>query len=111
MIAKESEPAIPERLAELRQRIFKRYDAVLQMKQPVAANLKQRAWTRDESRFAPRSAGKGDEWRQLARRNDVGRDQAFQEADRLAREMEVELPASLRAVAKRTRKADDGDEY
>lgn len=106
MIASESEPVIPERLTELKQRIMARYDAMLQMKQPEAANLKQRAWSTESTRFEPRSAGKSDDWLQLSRRNDVGRDESFQEADRLAREINVELPASLKSVAQKMRKSE-----
>jgi anti-sigma factor RsiW len=106
MIAEESEPAIPERLSELKQRIMNRYDAMLQMKQPEAENLKTRTWVTEGTRFEPRSAGKSDDWRRLSRRNDVGRDEAFQEADRLAREINVELPAELKSVAQKMRKAE-----
>lgn len=110
MIAEESEPVVPERLSELKQRIMVRYDAMLQMKQPEAANLKTRAWTAEGTRFEPRSAGKSDGWRQLSRRNDVGRDEAFQEADRLAREINVEIPAELKSVAQKMRKAEQEGE-
>lgn len=103
LIAAECEPAIPERLAELRRQILARYDAMLKLEQPGAADLKQRRWAGEESRFAPRSAGKSDQWRQLARRNDVGRDEALGEADRLAREIKVELPAGLKSVTQKMR--------
>lgn len=106
LIATESEPAIPERLLELKQRIVVRYDEMLQMKQPEAANLKRRTWASEDIRFEPRSTGRSDDWRQLARRTDVGRDESFQEADRLAREINVELPASLKSVAQKMRKAE-----
>lgn len=104
MIAAESEPAIPERFAELRQRILARYDAMLKLEQPGAADLKRRCWAGEGIRFAPRSAGKSDQWQQLARRTDVGRDEAFAEADRLAREIKVELPAGLKSVTQKMRK-------
>lgn len=110
MIAAESEPAIPERLADVRQRILARYDAMLKLEQPAAADLKQRCWAGEGIRFAPRSIGKSDEWRQLSRRTDVGRDESFQEADRLAREINVELPANLKSVAQKMRKAERDEE-
>lgn len=106
MVATESEPAIPEQLAEMKERILARYDTILAMHPAEAANVKQRVWSNEDTRFAPRSAGKSGDWRELSRRNDVGRDQAFQEADRLAREIDVELPASLKSVAQKMRKAD-----
>lgn len=104
MIAAECESVIPERLAEVRQAILARFDAMMKLKQPGVEGLKERCWAREEFPFAPRSAGKSDQWRQLARRTDVGRDEAFAEADRLAREIKVELPAGLKSVGQKMRK-------
>jgi anti-sigma factor RsiW len=108
LIAEETVPIDADRLAAMRQDLLNRYDALLNVKQPAAADLKSRIWTNRPVRFAPRNAGRSEQWAELTGSRMLSRESAS-ETPAIAKDIEVELPAKLK-TARRQFAAEREDE-